>query len=867
MRRCVGTEAVAIRVSKLYDIDVDGGEGELAKIAASRVRIFPFGDVPSSMPSVGTRRSTRVFVPKSVKTSPDVDTVRVLRSGKRLSSDTTKTHGEDDDWLKLLGSPRVDAADFRRWKRENRWHANEMVEAECYRTGLDNSGDSGDVRVERSGNDVHGVLPAKVDQERRFGIVYSRKRRRAKDRMYGIQFVRKQRRKKGLVGHTTETGKLENCMRGFVCSWASLVIFVRFSRSSLVRFERLFITVLRWMKKSHIRLAEFAAFLLSESMSVVLSQHGIHFSVQCNLRDRIRCSSSGEDAISTDGICTVYGACNSVPSVSVNFSALPCYFMNLHVKILMRSFYLPPLLAQYLQTLLKASRGDIIVYTDWISCYLKNIHQWLPASSTNSSLRNAIQYANKTINVTSENITNRKRGKFRRNKKRNSSRFGRGARHSLANSGLNGLIKLPSVADSMMGSVVVRPIAAYDNDLSDGKDRYSIFSSSRPNGRQRKSVRYSSSEKLKELKSTLVDIKQNLDTIRCAANVLVMQSDMCWRECGAEVMLESSNSKEWRLAVKTRGTTRYLHKAQEMRPSTSNRFTHAMMWAAEDGWKLEFCDRKDWMMFKELHRECCERNLQAATAVRTIPVPGVREVVGYEDGDNFQFVRPDVYISVEDDEIQRALMADSLYYDMDSEDEDWLEQLNCDVCESGNSEDGHNSHISKDNFEKIMYAFEKTAYSHPDDFSEESKALSLCPDLGRREILTVIFDYWLKKRKQKKVPLVRVFQAPPLKRAQLVQKPIFRKKRSFKRQASQVGRNRTESSVDVGAKEDVLRRVQEAEQAAKKAMDLATAKRSRAQMLMHNADLLTYKSVMAARIAEAAQLGDSCNAATSSIFV
>ncbi|XP_068660759.1 uncharacterized protein [Aristolochia californica] len=815
------------------------------------------------MPSVGTRRSTRVFVPKSVKTSPDADTVRVLRSGKRLLSDTAKTHGEDDDWLKLLGSPGVDAADLRRWKRENRWQEKEMAEAECNLVGVDNSGD---VCVERSAKGAQGVLPAKVDEERMFGIVYSRKRRRAKDRMYGIQFVRKQRRRKGLPVLGTESGKLENCLRGFVCRWASLVIFVKFSRSSLVRFERLFISVLSWMKRSQLGLAEFAAFLLSESMSVVFSQHGIHFAVQCNSRDHLPSGDSCRDTLSTDGICRVYGTCHFVPSVSVNFSALPFYFMNLHVDMLIRSLCLPRLLANYLQSLLTSTRGDIIVYTDWTSRFFKEmcIHQRVSAFSTNSSqTRNMIHYGNKATNAIVGKVANRQGVKFRRHKKRNSARLGRGPRHPLATRGLHGLVKLPSVADSFVSIIVGKSCTAYDSDLFDGRDDYSVFSSPRPNGRRRKSVRYNPSEKLKELKSVLVDPKQNVDTIRCAANILVMQSDRCWRECGAEVMLENSDSKEWWLAIKTQSITRYLHKAQEMRPSTCNRFTHAMIWMGEDGWKLEFCDRKDWMIFKELYRECCERNLQAS-AVKIIPVPGVQEVVGYDNGDNVPFVRPDVYISVEDDEIQRALMADSLYYDMDSGDEEWLEELHCDFVASDNSEAGH---ISKDNFEKIMYAFEKAAYIHPDDvLLEESKAISLCVDLGRREILTAVFDYWLKKRKQKKAPLVRVFQGPPLKRAQLVQKPIFRKKRSFKRQASQVGRTRADSFLDGEAKEDAVRRVQEAEQAAKKAMELATAKRSRVQMLMHNADLLIYKSVMAARIAEAAQLGESCDATTSLVL-
>lgn len=48
-------------------------------------------------------------------------------------------------------------------------------------------------------------------------------------------------------------------------------------------------------------------------------------------------------------------------------------------------------------------------------------------------------------------------------------------------------------------------------------------------------------------------------------------------------------------------------------------------------------------------------------------------------------------------------------------------------------------------------------------------------------------------------------------------------------------------------------KVEEAKAAADRAIDLATRKQERAQMLLQNSELATYKAVMAVHIAEAAE--------------
>ena len=65
-----------------------------------------------------------------------------------------------------------------------------------------------------------------------------------------------------------------------------------------------------------------------------------------------------------------------------------------------------------------------------------------------------------------------------------------------------------------------------------------------------------------------------------------------------------------------------------------NRYTHAMIWRGGKNWSLEFPERKQCKLFKELHEECHNRNLRA-TSVRYIPIPGVRKIEEYDYNSNF----------------------------------------------------------------------------------------------------------------------------------------------------------------------------------------------------------------------------------------
>lgn len=62
-------------------------------------------------------------------------------------------------------------------------------------------------------------------------------------------------------------------------------------------------------------------------------------------------------------------------------------------------------------------------------------------------------------------------------------------------------------------------------------------------------------------------------------------------------------------------------------------------------------------------------------------------------------------------------------------------------------------------------------------------------------------------------------------------------------------------------KNSVLK-VQEANASANRSVEFAILKRKRAQFLMENADLATYRAMMAIRIAEAARVAESPDAAS-----
>ncbi|OVA05957.1 Enhancer of polycomb-like [Macleaya cordata] len=796
------------------------------------------------MPSVGMRRSTRVFVPKSVL--KDAGGATVLRSGKRLwplSDDPKKNRGNEDEWFPMLesssGVPCYKSNGWRKVVLKNDVPLKKLRKK---------------VASSQSKSSENAAL-ADQKRDKMYGNGYGRKRSRfpenrlasssiedsvLDDRKYGIKFVRKHRRKTSAGSSLTQfsvgtaISKVESELLDLAgnpsyselrngsldcVSRPILDVIVEPSHCCSRRFTSFIVSLLNFMRRSRVRVSKLAAFMCSEPIVQVFSQHGIHFFSDLSCR---------KNNIFVSRVCKVWDAKEFVPLFSLNFSAVPLSFMSLHFRMFLRSQHLLDVLVRYLMGLpmksqgVKGGRKSLACISTEMGLSLSKI-----MAAINSSVkRRGMKFVDRALPLEGRITSIRHNSNSRNIKKRTSLRSRR--------------VKSPSMQYLQKGGVDVADMF----DIGNGCSSFSIMES---DNRQKKPFRSDLCSN-----NIIKEPNQCVDLMCCSANILVIKSDRCYREEGAKIMLESSTSNEWYLAVKTQGLTRYMHKAEDvMRPSTPNRFTHAMIWTGRNGWKLEFSDRRDWFNFKELHRECVDRNMQAASA-REVPVPGVHEVPGNGDIKQVQFVRPNAYIKMKDDEVARVLMRKTANYDIDSGDEEFLEKLNKDLC---SGDDVPLRHVSDENFEEIIDVFEKAAYCTPDDVSDESRATKLCSDL-RTGIVTAVYQYWVEKRKQKNSALLRVFQCAPPRRTLVLQKPFLRKRRSFKRQGSKYGKGKPRTFFQVFAEEqeqDAMRRVQEAKNSASMSVELAVLKRKKAQQLMETADLATYKATLALKIAEAVQ--------------
>ncbi|XP_027366009.1 uncharacterized protein LOC113872567 isoform X2 [Abrus precatorius] len=732
------------------------------------------------MPAAGTRRTTRVFGMKGA------DSARVLRSGRRLWPESgevkTKRANDGDDWPPAKAA-KLDATSPRGTSKAKR---------EDSRTEERKS-------VERK-KEHEAVV------NRKFGIVYQRRRRRL------------------------STGILEDSRRKESDCCSVLAVVVSPCAGTSGSFSRLLASLLRYATRVRVSPLELLSFFLCEPIHGAFASRGMQFV-------------KGPPAVKI-GICQFFEIME-LPLFSVDFSAVPLYFEYLHSAMLLkpvfRSFFLVhnpinvlsdveddeadddlPVYQNEQQTFKRelseaaTDTPDVIVIDDCLS---------LPSSvkATRVAGRNG-QYRN----ILNSRGIQKRRSSLRKRKVRN-----------------------PSMLSSRRSNGTV------SSDLMGGRKSNSQLSGVTPSKKLRSLANGSATGSLEEASSATVDSKERLDSSLCSANLLVTELDQCYRVEGAMVTLEMSAPTEWVLTVKKDGLTRCTFKAEKvMRPSLSNRFTHAIMYQLDNGWKLEFANRQDWNVFKDLYKECSDRNMPA-TATRFIPVPGVREVSSYAETNSFPFHRPDAYISAIGDELTRAMTRTAANYDMDSEDEEWLEKFN----------NQFQDHVSEDNFELIIDALEKVYYCNPDDSLDEKSAANGCLDLGSKEVVEAVYNYWTRKRKQKRSFLLRVFQGHQSKRAPLIPKPLLRKRRSFKRQPSQFGRGNQPSVLKaIAAEQDALEenamlRIEQAKTSANISMELAVQKRKMAQVLAQNADLATYKATMLIRIAEAALAAESVDAA------
>ncbi|KAL6989390.1 hypothetical protein U1Q18_015140, partial [Sarracenia purpurea var. burkii] len=779
------------------------------------------------MPSVGMRRTTRVFG------------ARVLRSGRRLWSGpgeikhirATAAAGavNGEEWIELLDNSGDGGGgggdDDEIQSKENGWRHNAGSKPEV--TVMD-------IEEKKAENKLLGnVLRSSVNQngsaDTMWGSVYQRKRKKIEtessnfygsskkkmafeDRKYGKQFVRKQWRKNKIrESFTLELA--ESCgWKGSVRSRGLLAVVESSSHStSTCWFACLLGLVLRYMRRADLGLLQLSAFLLSEPLAHVFSSHGIHFS-----RD----------------------------SRSIK---IPFCFMYLHLDLLLRAARLPYILVTH-SNFMGNIVTEVVEHLPFVSSEIDSpIIETVTSGNDNSWKRKVLRSAVGAPRLTGRAVQFRSGISSRNIRKRRSSLRSRRRKN-------------PSVFHGRKANgALVSNLPSYRHD--------GISLSPVMSGRQLRSSVRKSSTPIKELKSSLVELTQDIGSTCCSSNILVIEPDKCYRIKDAIVKLEKpSATKLWSLAVKKDGITRYSLTAQKvMRPCSSNRVTHDIIWTEDiNNWKLEFPNRRDWLIFKELYKECSRRNVQSPNA-SIIPVPGVYEVAGYADSNHIPFIRPNSYISMKDDELSRALEKRTSNYDMDSEDDEWLGKFN-NESSAGNEQWGH---VSEEIFELVIDAFEKAFYCSPDDYSDEKAAVNLCLNLERKEVVEAVYSYWKKKRKNKHSALVRVFQFYQPIRAQLLPKPILRKKRSLKRQASHCGRGKQRTFLramaeeqDAAEDQNALHRVQEAKAAASRSEDLAVVKRQTAQLLMESADLVTYKAAMALRIAEAARVAESADSAT-----
>ncbi|KQJ88130.1 uncharacterized protein LOC100838503 isoform X2 [Brachypodium distachyon] len=797
------------------------------------------------MPAVGTRRSTRVFVPKVPQPQPS-EPARVRRSGKRLA--ISNSH-----WL--------------RWESKNAFHDNEHGEKPKPQT----------------------PMQPRSPPTRSFGIVYSRKRCRRlpaepkDDTRFGIVFTRKDKRSKVAPFREDTSSDLaaipcslsrEFASRiGFldahfltpvagVASQAGddlLVVLIDTSFSgSTHQFLRLLLPVLRWMRHGQqSKIWNLASFLSSAAVVTIFASHGLHFvklqhqrASALLLRTMVHC-----------GWCELHDANQSQPVLSVNFSAVPSYFQSLHSVIDLHSIYVPAGIRRSMGLVGGAEEmytEDPLEADSWSPSTVdaepavdlrcdepcRVVQDYVPLEQVAGVVMHGLKLKKHQ----------RKRSSMRHpvNWHRLAARFPDKAIGMKQGT----LTSQTELSPALTGSEICleplqpKPALEISLDLLENMDDSDVSTPMGSNGKQKRSFK-SPIERTNE-RLALSEVRQNIDHFCCKANLLIIQADRCWREEGAVVMLELSNSNGWCVAVKLRGVTRVSLKPSEQRFYVVNRHTHAYVWAIEDGWKLEFSDKWDWLLFKELHIEGRERNSQE----KMIPIPGVHEVSDGMGGivtDPFSRPVPD-YIRMVDDEVGRALSRDSVY-DLDSEDEQWLIQLNHEASDRRSS---NLNHISYEDFEKIITLFEKDIYNNPGVTTDVDQLLSRYPSLGKDDNVLSIYEYWTSKRYKKGAPLIRTFQGAPVRRGRQSQKSSVKKKRSFMRQRSQPGRGKPGIFLQDNAEEEALRRVVEAERAAKHAVETAVRLRSRAQSLMANANLATYKSVMALRIAEAASISNSC---------
>ncbi|AQK90620.1 Enhancer of polycomb-like transcription factor protein, partial [Zea mays] len=245
------------------------------------------------------------------------------------------------------------------------------------------------------------------------------------------------------------------------------------------------------------------------------------------------------------------------------------------------------------------------------------------------------------------------------------------------------------------------------------------------------------------------------ESLTCVANVLVTVGDRGWREYDTQITMDSDGQSERRICVKLAEGTKYAHKVcQVLQPGATNRYTHAMMWKGGAEWCLEFPDRSQWLIFKQMHDECYSHNIRAAS-VRNIPIPGVHLVEIHDDNDVVSFVQSEAYLVHIGTDVEIALDQSRVLYDMDSDDEEWISSWRKSLVRDNTT----TLQFAEDLFERVMDKLEKFAYSHNCNGLSIDQMKELETDDVPLHTIEVIHAYWQDKRQKRGMPLIRHFQS------------------------------------------------------------------------------------------------------------
>ncbi|CAM8924539.1 unnamed protein product [Rhodiola kirilowii] len=747
------------------------------------------------MPASGMRRTTS-------------DGARVLRSGRRLWLDDDVTPRKKSPVDELLKSvPRAE---------QNEWNS-QPVSKGIYSVTHDADGNLDDP-ASRESDANYGAV-------KMFGIVYSRKRKRFQrkenarhecrsDRMCGAYYVR--RKKKRLAGSV-------DCLENDATHPRMLCVTFKGFGRNLHLLATFFSSILNYMRNNSVGLKELAAFLSSQPIAMVFAAVGISFSLEPSCTDGSRC-------------CKIYYTADATLSFSVNFSALPLCFMYIHTTMLLEAersslnLVCPKSTCENTE-MLNNNKGCLLLDSSGLEMLVTELSSTYesPMSSLDSTGVHRDVVHRKTLPKTTPHTLRKKRTSRISKKAQNSSLY------CLKRSN-----KGRSVSDFFTASSMTQRSFMFANQF------------------QRRPASIPLEVNKKGLKSSQPGLREDTGMTSCLVNLLVRDADKYYKEEGAYITLELFPTNEWFIVVKKNGQIRCCHKAEKsMSPCLSNQVTQNIIWTVADSLKLEFPNEGVWKAFKELYKECLERNMQASTA-KFIPVPRVIKVSSYDDEQCDPFSRPKAYISQIGDEVSQALTRRNPNYDMDSEDEEWLNNLNT----GSHTQNSTVEHVSDETFELIIDSLEKVAYFMPVDLENGKVPSNLCSDLCSREVLEAVHCYWINKRKKKQSMLIRVFQAYRGLKDPADQN-LQRKRRQSKRPAGhsvKAKQQRTAASMrfiasnNVAEEQDVMAKVETADALARQCMDMAVKKRSAAQILMVNANLMMYKAKMSIKIADEAQI-------------